>query len=71
MMTPDQIQFLATKSCDIIVNSNEFTIEELKTLAMRITYGQLIIKKAYKLSFLDAHSIASVNPGKETFDFTK
>lgn len=71
MMTAEQIQFLATKSCDIVVNSNDFTISELKDLARRITYGQLIIKKAYKLSFLDAHSIASVNPGKVTFDFTR
>ena len=71
MMTAEQIQFLATKSCDIVVNSNDFTISELIDLARRITYGQLIIKKAYKLSFLDAHSIASVNPGKVTFDFTK
>ena len=30
MMTPEQIQFLATKSCNIVVNSNDFTIEELK-----------------------------------------
>ena len=71
MMTAEQIQFLATKSCDIIVNSNDFTISELKDLARKITYGQLIIKKAYKLSFLDAHSIASTNPGKITFDFTR
>ncbi len=71
MMTSEQIQFLATKSCNIVVNSNDFTIEELKLFAMRITYGQLIIKKAYKLSFLDAHSIASTNPGKVTFDFTR
>lgn len=71
MMTAEQIQFLATKSCDIVVNSNDFTISELKDLARRITYGQLIIKKAYKLSFYDANSIANVNPGKVTFDFTR
>ena len=70
-MTAEEIQFLATKSRDIIVNSDDFTIAELKALAMRVTYDQLIIKKAYKLSFYNANSIANVNPGKVTFDFTR
>lgn len=57
---------------NIIVNSDDYTVSELKEIAFSAKYKKvrITIKNAVKLSVNDCKAIAFINPNCITFDFS-
>ena len=58
---------------NIIISANDYTVMNLKDFAFiaKQKGGNVIIRNAKRLTALECKSIAFINPGKITFDFTE
>lgn len=72
-MTAIELKNLLFVGGNIVISARDYTVTNLKEFAfVAKSKGVCItIKQAQKLTFLECKSIAFINPGKITFDFSE
>lgn len=73
IMTALELKNLLFIGSNIIISANDYTVMNLKDFAFiaKQKGGNVIIRNAKRLTALECKSIAFINPGKITFDFTE
>jgi len=72
-MTALELKNLLFVGGNIIISAKDYTVTNLKEFVfIAKNKGVCVtIKQAYKLTAMDCKSIAFINPGKVTFDFSE